>query len=131
MFFICKYPRILSIAYGDTWSHSQRVHIILSSVMDVSLYISVCTCETIVNVSLKLFKGVFMNYDDLYKLYSLFNNNRSSSENMDWFVITSKTSSERSHITSTGHRLTPSSTVMPQIEVSLPNQKLTKCFPFR
>jgi hypothetical protein len=34
---------------------------------------------------MKLFRGVFMNYDDLYKLYDLFNKTRSSSENMDWF----------------------------------------------
>jgi hypothetical protein len=29
---------------------------------------------------MKLFRGVFMNYDDLYKLYSLFN--KLGSENM-------------------------------------------------
>jgi hypothetical protein len=34
--------------------------------------------------SLKLFRGVFMNYDDLYKLYTS-SIRLSSSENMDWF----------------------------------------------
>jgi hypothetical protein len=65
---------------------------------------------------MKLFKGVFMNYDDLYKLYSLFNNNRSSSENMDWFDdYIEDVFGKGVILRQPGHRLTPSSTVMIEV----------------
>lgn len=34
---------------------------------------------------MKLFRGVFLNYDDYDKLYNLFSNTLQASENMDWF----------------------------------------------
>jgi hypothetical protein len=81
---------------------------------------------------MKLFRGVFMNYDDLYKLYSLFNNNRSSSENMDWFddYIEDVFGKESYYVNRVIVSL-PSSTVMPTDRGFVTESELTKCFPFR